>query len=87
MPDYYMCVWWFTDFTYQKRRLDYTEWPSFKLANDPTCAIGRRDGYCSEIDYDASSDSPPALFGAFDRYNDFEDSDYTTTNWTTFTFA
>lgn len=88
MPDYYLCVWWFADFSYERRRLDLNDYPIFKLANDPTCAVGRRDGYCSEIDYESSSDSPPALFGVNDRYNTYEDNtEFTSANWTTFTFA
>ena len=58
MPDYYMCVWFKEDFTYEngfsRRWLDMTDFTIFKLANDPTCAIGNREGYCSEIDYEAS---------------------------------
>lgn len=86
MPDYYQCVWWWSDFWYEKRRLDTSDLPYFKLANDPTCSVGSREGYCSEIDYEASVDSPPALLGITDWYNDFE-SFYTSLNSSLFTFA
>jgi hypothetical protein len=76
MPDYYMCVWSTIDFTrepgFERRRLDQNGFPDFKLAFDPTCSIGSREGYCSEIDYEASLDSPPELFG-----NYLIDSQYT----------
>jgi len=57
MPDYYFCVWLWGDFSYEQgfgRRLQANQFPVFKLAFDPTCAHGRREGYCGEIDYEAS---------------------------------
>ena len=48
-----------------------TDFTIFKLANDPTCAIGNREGYCSEIDYEASQDSPPELAGASNDLDTF----------------
>ncbi len=90
MPDYYMCVWYNADFQYEsgfsRRRLDMNDFTIFKLANDPTCAVGNREGYCSEIDYEASQDSPPELAGAT---NDFDIFDFPAfnqnENWTQFT--
>ena len=92
MPDYYMCVWYQSSFKYEsgyERRLDTIDYPIFKLANDPTCAFGSREGYCSEIDYDASQDTTPLLFEGQSYINDyFQDIYYThpeNENWTTFT--
>jgi len=65
MPDYYMCIWYNYETDYESgfgRRLNAEYLHEFKLANDPTCMVGSREGYCGEIDFDASQASYPEIF-------------------------